>query len=188
MSGYKFTIAYNGGDGNDVDLVADVAPVLANIETTALAYTEGQSATPVTGNLTVSDVDSTVLTRATVSIASASAEESLVFSDQNGITGNYTAGVLTLTGTTSLGNYTTALHSVTYLNTSNNPAASRTISFQVTDDGNMTSNVASRNVAITAINSNPVISLPGGTLNYTENDPATVIDAGAPPATRIRRI
>ena len=57
----------------------------------------------------------TVLTGASVSIVSASAQESLLFSNQNGISGSYSAGVLTLSGNATLTNYQTALRSVTYL-------------------------------------------------------------------------
>ncbi len=37
----------------------------------------------------------------------------------------------------------------------------------------------SLDIEIGSVNQDPVISLPGGALNYTENDPPTVIDAGA---------
>src|SRR5262249_9336083 len=40
------------------------------------------------------------------------------------------------------------------------------------------SNTAFRGIAF-APNDDPVISLPGGDLSYTENDPATVLDSGA---------
>ncbi len=36
-----------------------------------------------------------------------------------------------------------------------------------------------RNFTVTAQNDAPVLTLPGGSLSYTENDPATIIDAGA---------
>ena len=54
-----------------------------------------------------------------------SGEDSLSFTNQNGITGTYNSGtgVLTLTGTTTVANYQTALRSVTYTNGSENPSA-----------------------------------------------------------------
>jgi len=61
----------------------------------------------------------------------------LGFTTQNGITGSYNAatGVLTLSGSSSVANYQSALRSVTYFNSSDNPSgAARTISYQV-DDG-----------------------------------------------------
>ena len=40
--------------------------------------------------------------------------DTLNFTAQNGITGSYASGVLTLSGTASIANYQTALESVTY--------------------------------------------------------------------------
>ena len=91
-----------------------------------LAYTENQAATAIDTALTVTDVDSTNLTGATVRspAISSPAEDVLGFTNQNGITGSYNAatGVLTLTGIASVANYQTALRSVTYFNTSDNPS------------------------------------------------------------------
>src|SRR5262249_34751823 len=92
-----FHIYYNNGN-NDVTLAAPAAPVLSNIETGNLTFTENQAATPITGNLTITDADSANLTGATVTIVGGNATvETLLFGNQSGITGNYTAGVLTLT-------------------------------------------------------------------------------------------
>ena len=87
-------------------------PVLAGIESAALAYTENDAAPAVTSSLTVSDPDSNI-TGATVTIDAglAPAEDVLDFLSQLGITANYAAatGVLTLTGPTTPANYQTAL-------------------------------------------------------------------------------
>src|SRR5207249_4016 len=77
------------------------APVL-NANGGSLSYTENQAATAIDAALLASDVDSTNLTGATVSITGnfASGQDVLGFTNQNGITGSYDAstGVLTLTG------------------------------------------------------------------------------------------
>ncbi len=134
----------NDGDGGTsnaatraitVAAVNDV-PVLANIEPAALAYTENGATTPVTTALTVADLDSNI-TGATVTIGdgfAGAAQDILSFTTQNGITGDYVGGVLTLTGTTSAANYQTALRSVTYHNASEDPTTdTREVTFQVQD-------------------------------------------------------
>lgn len=158
----------------------NAAPVLANIEGTALAYSEGDPATAITSTLTVSDADSPNLAGATVSITSnlASGEDKLALaSPPAGITPSYSdaTGVLTLSGSASKADYQTALRAVTYRNTSSTPStATRTISFQV-DDGaaaNHLSNVVTRDIQVTAADNPPT----------AVNDSATVLeDAAATP-------
>ena len=130
----------------------------------SLAYTENDPATAIDSGLTVTDVDSPNLVGATVAITSGfvSADDTLAFTNQNGITGNYNSGtgVLTLTGTSSLANYQTALRSVTYANSSDNPTASRTVTF-IADDGSSTSAPATKGITITAVNDAPVNTVPG---------------------------
>jgi VCBS repeat-containing protein len=154
-------------DVNDV-------PVLANIESAALAYTEGDGQVPVTSTITVSDVDNTDLASATITISSSyqSGQDILSFTDANGITGSWNigGGVLTLTGTSSVANYQNALRTVKYQNTSENPVTStRTVSF-VVNDGTGNSNTLTRDIAITAVNDAPVLVEPSSaTVNFTEN-------------------
>lgn len=136
-----------------------------------LAYTENQASTAIVSGLTLSDVDSGTLTGATVSISAnfASGQDVLGFVDQNGITGSYEAGVLTLSGSSSVAHYQTALRSVTYFNSSDNPSAAvRSVSFQV-DDGagaNHASNIATSTVTITAVNEAPINIVPGAQLAF----------------------
>ena len=83
--------------------------------------------------LTVTDVDSTNLVSATVEIVSGFVDgDALNFTDQLGITGTYDSGtgVLTLTGTASLADYQTALRSVEFESSSDDPGPSRTIRFR----------------------------------------------------------
>jgi hypothetical protein len=128
-----------------------------------LAYTENDPATVIDPGLTVTDSDSTDLTGATVTISAGfvSAQDTLAFTNQLGITGNYNSGsgVLTLSGTTTVANYQTALRTVTYQNSSDNPTASRTITFSVTDG--FTIGSATRGIDITAVNDPPVNTVPG---------------------------
>ncbi len=129
-----------------------------------LTYTENDPATAIDTGLTVTDGDSTDLTGAVVAITAGfvSAQDTLAFTNQLGITGNYNSGtgVLTLTGTTTVANYQTALRTVTYQNSSDNPTASRTVSFTV-NDGTSNSNTATRGITISAVNDAPVNTVPG---------------------------
>ena len=159
------------------------APVVT-ATATALAYTENQAATAVDPNLTVTDVDGTTLTGATVSISTgfATGQDVLAFTAQGGITGSYnaTTGVLTLSGTATLATYQTALRTVTYANTSDNPTTTtRTVTFAA-NDGGAANNIGSgsRNIAITAVNDAPVVTATATALAYTENQAATAIDTG----------
>src|SRR4029077_20047402 len=100
------------------------APVVTAGHT--LNYTENQAATALDPALTVTDVDSANLASATVQITGnyANGQDVLGFTNQNGITGSFNAatGTLTLTGSSSVANYQTALDSITYVNSSENPS------------------------------------------------------------------
>ncbi|MEZ6087265.1 MAG: hypothetical protein R3C05_04400 [Pirellulaceae bacterium] len=106
----------------------------------------------ITSTLTVTDVDDTNMESAVVQITGnyANGEDVLAFVDQNGITGSWNAtnGTLTLTGSATKADYITALRSITYNNTSENPsAATRTVSFNV-NDGDANSNTVTRDIAL----------------------------------------
>ncbi len=131
----------------DIGAFEIAPPVLANIEATPLPYPPNSPATVVTSTLTLSDADSTSLMGATIQISGGyQTGDVLAFSNTPNITGvfNPGTGTLTLTGTDTVANYQAALRSVTYVSTSQNPAA-RTISFQATD-GVYTGNTVTRDV------------------------------------------
>ena len=140
--------------------VTPVAPALSGVESSTLQYDAGTPAVPVTSTLTIVAPDDTNLAGATVRVSSgfAAGEDALTFTNQNGIAGSYdaTTGVLSLTGSSSIANYQTALRSVTYSDPSgtNPTTGTRTIGFQVTDgrSSNNLSNVASR---VVNVNPNP---------------------------------
>jgi hypothetical protein len=125
---------------------------------------ENQGPVAIDPTLVVFDPDSLDLVGATVTITAGflAAEDVLGFVNQNGITGSFdaTTGVLTLTGTSSLANYQSALRSVTYANASESPAvAARTISFKV-DDGGGPVNLGDVGVTITPVNDAPANTVP----------------------------
>ena len=184
------TIAFrvNDGEANSNAVTSTVTIALANDAPALTAgtgnvrtFTEGGSAVAVDDAITVADTDSANLTGATVSITagfSSAQGDTLNFTNQSGITGSYTAGtgVLALSGTATVAQYQAALRSITFSNTSDAPTASRTVSFTASD-GSATSAAVTHAVTIQGVNDAPVLA-GGGTLAYTENDPATAIASG----------
>ncbi|HYE85349.1 MAG TPA: DUF4347 domain-containing protein, partial [Vicinamibacterales bacterium] len=180
------TFSYQVSDGTEfssavtstltVSTVND-APVLAGVSTNAIY---NGSAVAVHPYIYVSDVDSTTLSAATVSISGFQSGDSLVFTNQNGITGSYnaTTGVLTLSGSSSVANYQAALRSIQFSTTSDS-IATRTVNFQVNDGGS--ANNLSNTLAASTINVNgsalaaPVLAV-SNTLAYTEGGAAANID------------
>jgi hypothetical protein len=151
------------------------APVLAGAGNTD-TYTEQASAILVDSGITLSDVDSPNLTGATVTISSGlQAGDTLHFTDQNGITGAYSGGVLTLTGSATVAQYQAALASVTFDNqTNDNPtnglaSLNRTVTWQVNDGGaaNNVSNTGTSTITVTPVNDAPTALATAG-FNATE--------------------
>ena len=180
-------------------VAANDAPTIANVGQTA-AFTEG---TPVAvdSDLTLGDVDSSLLKGATVTIKSYKTGDTLVFTNTDKITGTLAQSgtsnadyTLTLTGDASVSEYQTALRSVKFNNTSDTPdATNRTIEFNVTDSGNATlAAVGSATVSITAVNDAPILAAGGNTVQYSEQDTAVVINNGItlsdPEDTAINRV
>ena len=143
-------------------------------------YTEGDPATTIDSGVTVTDQDDTNIEGGQVRISSGfQTGDDLVFVNQNGITGNYTAGtgVLTLTGTSSVANYQTALRSIQYQSTNNNPVTSKTVEFKV-NDGDVGLEPRDQGDRGHAGQQRAAGRHAGGALSYTENDPATAVDTG----------
>src|SRR5690606_21742631 len=158
--------------------LAQVAPpnqspvVTASVGNTA--FTEG-TAVIIDNGLMVTDANNTNLASATVAITAnfQSGQDALLFTNQNGITGNYNAatGVLSLSGSASVINYQTALRSVRYNNTSSNPnTVNRTISVQV-NDGIASSNTAIKTITITEVNNLSAVTTTGGTTSHSAGTP-----------------
>ncbi len=134
-------------------------PVLAGIEVTTLSYTENDPATQITNSITVTDADDVNLESAVIAIFAnyQNGEDVLSFTNDNGISGSWSAanGTMTLTGTSSVTNYQAALKNVLYTNTSENPeTTARTISFTV-NDGDGSGVAVTRSLSIEAVNDLP---------------------------------
>lgn len=165
---------------------ADTPPVLSSIESNQLDYVSGQGQLVVTNSLNVADVDSTNLKGATVNISGnyIAGEDFLRFTNQNGISGSFSNGTLTLTGTATVANYQAALRSVRYENTNliNPSTVTRTISFDATDTTDLTSNIESRDINIILFNLeptlDPIANQPAGNEDVTQIINLTGISAG----------
>ena len=105
----------------------------------------------------------------------------------SGLTANYnpTAGTLTITGGGTAATYESALQSVKYQTTSQNPAPGiKTVTFQVVDSNAISSNMVSRKISVTPVNDAPSFTA-GPNVSADEDDPgfefigwATNISAG----------
>lgn len=168
-------------------------PVISGIETTPLTYKANDPAFPpqaISATLLCTDPDSTSFSGATVQITSgyqnnAGGHDVLSFANQLGITGlfNATTGTMTLTGTSSVGNYRTALRSVKFstsgLATS---TTTRTLTIAVSDDflpTHATSSPVTRNVTISTANLPPAMAgIPTTALAYSRGSAAVAVAPG----------
>jgi hypothetical protein len=158
--------------------VIDYSPVLT-ASTSAPAFTEGKNATSlpviIDNGLTVSDVDSSQLTSASVSIANHKPGDLLAFvndgTDMGDIAQSFDAatGVLTLTSAGStLAQWQAALRSVTYSNDSDTPdTTARTINFAV-NDGHSNSVTVSKTLTVTDVNDAPTVTTGTATTSFFE--------------------
>jgi uncharacterized repeat protein (TIGR03803 family) len=150
--------------GTAVDTVVEAisAPVVTASGSTGQTFTLGGSPVAVDSGITASSFD-TDLTGATETITSLQSGDTLIFNNQNNITGSYNngTGVLTLSGSATVANYQTALQSVTFSSTST-VKGTRTIDV-VADDSNDTGNVASNTAVDTVVEAiaAPVVTTSG---------------------------
>ncbi|MGA8809941.1 MAG: Ig-like domain-containing protein, partial [Thermoanaerobaculia bacterium] len=181
---------YKASDGSAFSNIATVTITVTSVNDApvvtaggTLTFTEGDPATVIDNSITITDNDSPNLAGATVAISGnyASGQDVLGFTNTANITGTFNAGTgtLTLTGTDTVANYQAALRSVTYNNTSGSPSTlQRTVTWQV-DDGAGVNNLSApvtSTINLVSTNDAPILAN-GSTITYTENDPATVINA-----------
>ena len=174
------TDLHSGPSVGTVNINVNNLPVVSGAAGT-LVYTEGDGAQVIDAALVITDVDDTNIESATVTISAGlvNTEDLLAFANTANITGAYnaTTGVMTLTGTDTLANYETALESITYTNSNiDNPATgNRTVTW-VVNDGAANSTGVTSTITVAGQNDAPAMAGAGGTLGYTEDDGAQVID------------
>lgn len=141
------TISYTINDGTDdsntetrdINVVkVNIAPTLSALESGSIVYFAGAGEKMITSTIEVGDLDDVNLDSAIVQITSnyLSSEDTLRFTDANGITGAWTdgSGRLKLTGSATLSTYQAALRTITYENQAGSPdMTTRTISITVSD-------------------------------------------------------
>ena len=196
------TVSFRVDDGAAANSLSNIATRNVTIAVNApptitagatLTYFENQAATVMDNTITVVDGDSPNMASATVQIttACAPAEDVLAFTNQNGISGVYTAAscLMTLTGSSTVANYQAALRTVRYSNSSTSPSPlSRTVSWRVNDGAaaNNLSNIATSTITITAVNSVPSFTKGADQTVLEDSGPqsvpgwATAISAGPP--------
>ena len=121
-----------------------VTPATVNVPSIVVTtpvklYGAGSGASPLDSAVTIVDLDSGTVTKATVTLGVGydPGTDSLAFANANGITGswNSTTGVLTLSGEKPLADYQAALRTVTFTSTSTALIGVRTASIVVTANG-----------------------------------------------------
>ena len=127
--------AGGAGDGFVAKFSFNQAPVIT-IDPSPILYLNGSMA--IDPNLTVTDVDDTMLESAQVWFGDGylRGQDRLEFTDQLGIAGSFNiqSGILTLTGNASVANYQTALRSVQYRDANPTPAEGLLyVNFSVSD-------------------------------------------------------
>ena len=155
-------------------------PFLSAIESTPLRYAANHPEVmpqPISGTLLVTDPDSDTLSKAIVQITSgyqnnANGRDLLAFTNQLGITGVFNAatGTLTLTGSSSVSNYRTALRSVTFSSSGKaTSTVARTLTINAFDDSNpapLASLSVKRDIIVSSTNVAPQLSGFSGTSRY----------------------
>ncbi|HEX4147156.1 MAG TPA: choice-of-anchor Q domain-containing protein, partial [Pirellulales bacterium] len=160
-----------------VALATPAAPVVTPSGTTN-TFTVGGTAVAVDAGVTVT-FSGADLTGATVTISTGTLQtgDTLHFTTQNGITGVFASGVLTLSGTATPAQYQAALQSVTFSTTSTS-TTTRAISIVATDNS-LSSTAAAESVKVAlATPAAPVVTPSGTTNTFTVGGAAVAVDAG----------
>jgi len=189
---FAYTIAATAGDPTVDASGAPIGPIQARARIVidrappvvtaggTLAYTENDAATAIDPALTVTDADSVNLVSATVQITGnyQNGEDVLSFANTPNITGVFTpaTGTLSLDGLDTVANWQTALRSVAYENTSEDPDESdRTVTW-IASDGVESSAPATSTIEVTAVNDPPAVTTSGGATSFVEDAGAVAVD------------
>ena len=161
----------SGYDGDFNDLVFKVT-------TQNAVYTENDGPTSIASDVSISDVDSTTMSKMVISITSPKAGDVLTVGElPAGITATVSGTQVTLTGAASADAYEQALKAVLFHSTSENPDnTAREFSVVVTDESGTGSAPALITMQVVSVNDNPVAN--DDTATVDENS-SVVIDVRA---------
>jgi outer membrane protein OmpA-like peptidoglycan-associated protein/sugar lactone lactonase YvrE len=144
----------------------------------SLPYRENDAATRIDPLVAVDGSSDLASAEVRISAGYVAAEDTLGFSDQNGISGSYADGVLTLTGAASMASWQTALRSVTYRNSSDTPTtADRALSIRVVNVDDSTATIT-RAVTVTAVDDEVTPITTGSALSYGLGTGPAEVDPG----------
>ncbi len=190
----SFDYTYDDGSGSQQTATVTIsvtgindAPTLGTIELQPVFYIENGNAVGLTGNLSLADIDDSELLTASIRISNnyIAGEDVLSLPAQPNISSSFdaTTGILTLSGPALKSEFETALHSVNYFNTSENPSSQvRTVEF-VINDGDVDSIVLSRDIVNIPVNDSPLVSIntgPSSVVGGTVNINSTVLSEADP--------
>ena len=173
---------------NDAPAV-DLNGATAGIDNSA-AYTENAAPAILAAAAIVADPDDLDLVGATVTIGAGHEAGldrltigGLTSGTVGGITFNFTAGTMTLTGTASVADYQAALRMIAFNSTSDNPPTTKTVSWTV-NDGDTDSAPATTTINVTPVNDAPtVLGLANNTALFIEGGSPVLLDAAPTAAT-----
>lgn len=160
-----------------VDLDADDSSGSLAADFATTFSEDGGPVTIADSDATLSDVDSPTLASLQVVLLNQFDGASEILSaDTSGtsIGASYSAGVLTLSGVDTVGNYQQVLRTISYENTSQDPNTTARVLTFIASDGSNSSNVATATVTMLAQNDAPIAA---GESYSVDND-ATLLIAG----------
>ncbi|MDG5469299.1 Ig-like domain-containing protein [Deltaproteobacteria bacterium IMCC39524] len=197
---FTYTITDDNGASSQATLVITVYgnndPPAVDLDGSAdgtgfsTTFTEGNGAVTIADtDSDITDVDSANLTQMTVTLTNAldgSAESLSIAADDvpDGMTATPAVDghSITFSGSFTLDQYESVLEAVKYDNSSQDPdTTTRTVNVQVTDDTNLTSNIAVASIAMTPENDPPAVDLDGSadgtgfSTTFTEGNGAVTI-------------
>jgi hypothetical protein len=159
---------------------SDDPPAIDQVDGSA-TYTPGATGVTLSPGIVISDVDSPMLSQATVTIDASGFDADDLLSADAGATGisvNYASGVLTLSGPATLEQYRQVLATVAYSSTDPNPGINgpRALLWQITDSDGLDSSISGSTLGF-----GPVVDLDqsgagtGFATSFTENGSAVAI-------------
>ena len=195
------SFTYTADDGNGGQTVATVSVQVVSVNDLAVldldtggagsgystGYTEnGAGIFVVDSTVSILDIDSTILTGATVTLTNGQVGDLLEISPMPaGITATKSPGgivsapntvvTITLTGSATLADYQTALRAISFRSASDAPSTINRVIDITVNDGFDDSNTATTMIAITAVNDAPIAV--DDTLSLTEDTPRTFTNA-----------
>ncbi|HET6309268.1 MAG TPA: DUF4347 domain-containing protein [Rhodopila sp.] len=173
----SWTVNDGGATSTAVTSTVTEVHVAPTLTTTGTVTYTGPSPIALDTAITVLDIDSGgTLSGATIRIGAGFTNgDTLVFSAQNGITGNYatTTGTLALSGSASIVDYQAALESIKFI-TTNASLAARTIDWSVTD-GAASSATTTSTVDVICFCAGTLIRTPNGDVSVETLKPGDMV-------------